>query len=397
MGNLFTEALNYRDNLDRFERINSRLNRMGLNLSNKKDEPYEKLFFEANVIEVEADNQLKTAKFNESIKNPSYGRKRLMVEALRCLAEHKKNLEDNEPLIEGVTYYKDIKNVNGIISGNRCTYLGEQRRDSHNWVEFKESARKLKILETLRIGTDEDFSHLYFDLADGKPFVSNSGFYAEHITESSQKALRKMEKYCDDRWEGAWPWESVTPTELKHIIEENTQMRNERIATIRKEFERTMVELTEGEVEKTEVIIATKEIADKITNMIQQLGRISAETLTTLKDKIRTEFGEDAAHRLEKLSNEKIGNAVDILSELRQAFKDDLDGGDGGDDEGENTDDLEGDSFSDSIAKDINGMGSDDDDEDEDEDSDDEDSDDDEDMDVDLGDFEDEDSEREKR
>jgi hypothetical protein len=356
MTNLFEQALNQTDNVSVYEGYKARLSRMGHQLDKFSTFECEDLLREADVIEAEAEAYKRTLPFSSWIKDPKFGAKKLMVEALRVLAEIKREEESTIPLIKGATYFKDVTiSENGVISGKRCTYLGEDRKEFHAWIPFKEKVRKLKILETMRFGTDKDFSHLYFTLADGRPLEAPRGLVIEHLTESSEKALNEMEAYCDSRWEGAWPWEAAAPYGLKKIIKENAIMRNERIAQIRKEFEESLVELTEGEVERTEVIVASKGIADKLTNMIEQLGRISAETLTTFKDKVRTEIGDDAATQIERAASEHIGPLVDQLSDLRQFFQDAMGGNvnNVSPEGGEEAPDISGDSFSDSLAGDI--------------------------------------------
>jgi hypothetical protein len=287
----------------------------------------DRLSEEISKLDQSARKIVESSAFMTWMKDPAYGRAKLLSEALAALREYKEERDSRVQLREGMTYYVARK-IGSRIVGQRLTYMGEGRHSS--WVPFDQSARKLKIMEVLRHGSDEDFSQLYHVLADGRPLEAGAGFCEEHLVESSEAAMRAMEAYCDSRWEGPWPWELPAPKKLKDQIKENRMMRQQLLAEARGRFNRIYQEVMEGEVEKAQVILAGRDIVTKIDGMIQDLGKLSAEMMTTFKDQARTEYGEAAAQQLEGSSNQKIGAAIDALGDLKSAIDTQLSNMEGG-------------------------------------------------------------------
>lgn len=269
-----------------------------------------------------ANDILRESKNHEVVKNKTYVASRMTAKAAQYLREVKLREDDEAPLIEGMTYYRDTVRHNGMVSGYRVTYLGEDRRESHNWSRYKESEAKMKIMEVLRYGDDEDFRTLYVEMANGRSGDSTIRFNPAHITESTKDVIKEMAAYCDSRWEGSWPWETTTvPSSLQNIIKENAIMRSSRLQELRESFNHEYVRLFEGEVEQSEVVLKGREIIEDITRMIHNLGKISAEAMTSLKDEARSAFGDALAKELESISGEYVTDAVDSLGALKSAVE----------------------------------------------------------------------------
>lgn len=308
-------------NLTKYIGIEKTLRTMGQDIKKYRNKDSDRLREESGKSKAIADSIIREGRPHDCMKDPKYVKARLRERAFAYLANHKDLLESSVDLVPGVTYYSNIRKSGDKVVGYRCTYLGKDRHDVLEWVPFTDSVRKMKIVEVLAHGSDTDFVILYADLADGKPASAAGSFVLEHLTESSQKAMDTMARYCDTRWEGNWPWELNAPKKFRDIIKENRKMRKDRLLEMRKQFSRLHTEIFEGEVEQSEVILKGREIAQDILDMIHRLGKISAEAMTSLKDQTRTAYGEDMARSLEQISNEHVGHAVDALSELKAAME----------------------------------------------------------------------------
>lgn len=266
--------------------------------------------------------------FDKELKDPRYSITVLETAAVKSLLDEKTSVEDQRPLIKNLTYYRRTIVEGNKLTGYRCTYLGPNR--PANWTKIVEDVRTLKALELLKHGSDEDFARIYFIMADGVPNHAARKACYEHLAYSSDKAKNEIARYCDARWEGSWPWEAATPSKLKKIIERKNMNRNRRIAETRARLNRITSALYEGEVEKSEVILSGREMADKLTSMIHELGKLSAQLMAEFKDQVRTEFGADSANGLTEISSEKISHAVDALGEIKSSIDTYLQGLQGG-------------------------------------------------------------------
>ena len=253
------------------------------------------------------------------IESRSYSRDLMTLSAVESLLEYKEGRDRNEELTTGQTFYISEK-VDGNIRGFRAHYLGEGKVSS--WIQFEQDERLMKVFEMLNYGDDDDFRKIYFEMADGHTMASTSAYLKEHITESSDKALTEMANYCDKRWDGPWAWEDRIPIKLFDIIKEHKMTRLE---DFRLKFAEQQQMVVEGEVERSEAILQFNSFNDELSKMIERLGRISGEMLTTGRDRITTEFGEDTFNTIEQSISEKLRSAVDGLSSLRGATQETLD------------------------------------------------------------------------
>lgn len=309
--------------LERFRNVEKVLTKIGGSVAQYKNFDADRLTGAIRLEEQRANGLMRTGNFHSCMQDPEYGKARLTVDALKALREYKIERDGAVELIEGLTYYRGIAKQEArgrtYVAGERCTYLGEDR--PAEWVAFCDSERKLKVLEMLRHGSDSDFTTMYLTMADGRPIDAQNGFVVEHLTESTDEALDLMEEYSDSRWTGPWPWDMGAPKKLRDRIKGERQMRNSRIVEMRNRFREVYRELMEGEIEQAKVIEAGREFAEEVQGMIEDLGKASGEILVNLRDKTRTEFGEESAHQLEQSCSAQIGIAVDALSALRTAVE----------------------------------------------------------------------------
>jgi hypothetical protein len=312
--------------LGRFRKIERTLHEMGGSIDDYKRLDTDRLAEAIGDAREKLREQMRSVPFHSFMADPGYGRSRLKLDALIALREFKMQRDGAEDVVVGMTYYRNVREVPGeagMLAGERCTYLGES--SPKIWVPFFESARKLKIMEMLRHGTDEDFRKMYLDLADGRPIDAPVRFVAEHITGSSDGALSLMEQYADSRWDGPWPWQTTAPKRLRDMIRGEQDMRSQRLAEMRGRFDRLHARLMEGEIETAQAIMAVQDFVEDVDSMIQNLAKASGEILVNMRDQARMALGDDSAKSLEMTAQEHIGVAVDALSTLKAAMSQQLD------------------------------------------------------------------------
>lgn len=267
------------------------------------------------------------------LKDEGYNRDLLLKEALVSLKEHKQECRLKEVLIPRLGYYKNVKRFGPIIEGKVCFF---DKNKANDWIPFRQKIAVAKVFEVLRHGDQDDFRKLYFELADGK-IDSCVEVSLEHILESSKSSLTEMEKYCDSAWDGPWPWETPAPYKLRDRIEEKRIMRQKSIAEMRGRFNHLLTLLREGEMDKYEVISSAEDMISKVQGMVEDLGKLSGETLLTLRDNARTTFGDEAAEQIQQAVNEPLNQAAESLSRLRASMEEtveQLKSSNGFDDEG---------------------------------------------------------------
>lgn len=107
-------------------------------------------------------------------------------------------------------------------------------------------------------------------------------------------------------------------------------MNRNMIKKMRSQYRNSRRRVTEGEVEQSEVVIAARDISDQLNDIIEDLGKIAAKVMTTLRDKTTTQFGKDAYDRLESSFSDGVGQAVDAITELKSSVEgvvEELEGG----------------------------------------------------------------------
>lgn len=252
------------------------------------------------------------------LKDDRYVELKLLKEALEFLKEYKEGKEASETLVPRFTYYRGVKQFGQNLFGQRCFYIGESQKPM--WVKFRLPVSIAKAFEVMRHGTDDDFRKIYVEMADGRS-DGVAKVTLGHLTESSKDALAAIEEYCNERWEGPWPWEIPSPYKLRNKIEENREMRHESINEMRDRFNHLLEMLKEQEMDKYEVISAAEEMTSKIQGMIEDLGKIAGQGMLTLKDNARAAFGDQTAENLEGAVSGQINQAADQLSRLRASME----------------------------------------------------------------------------
>lgn len=296
--------------------IKSVVGSLGGNLDKYSGYSAERLREESKLAEAAAVARMKELPYNGHVSDAQYGAALLAAKGLSYMADLAEAKDEATRLVDGMVYYVAAEN-RGIVAGYRCMFK-ESRENC--WVPFRADARTMKVMEVLKHGEDEDFTTLYLELADGRNIDAANGFVVEHITECSDEALDAMSSYCDSRWEGSWPWEQTAPRKLRRIVEND--MANRRISDIRNRFDAEYDKLFEGEVEQSQVILLARKNIDDIEGMIADLGKLSAELMTTMRDQMNTEFGQGAGDEMEAGVADSISGAVDALSKLRSAISD---------------------------------------------------------------------------
>jgi len=309
-----------------YDRLKVVLSGMGIETSIYESMEIEQLENVVSVLEQRRTKMLKVMPYEREGKDQRYSMTLLEIAATKSLLQEKIQEANERNLIVGMTYYAYVKKISSNrMSGFRTTYLGEGRCAA--WSKFSGDVRVLKALEVMKHGSDADFAKLYYIMADGKPNSATRKITLEHITRSSEHSRREMGRYCDSKWEGPWPWEAPVPLKLKRIIEMNN--RNRKLLLARKQFNEKLRNVFEGEVERSEVLVGGRDMTAKITGMIHDLGKLSAQLMAEFKDKVRTTFGDDAVKGLNDIYSDKINCAVDTLSDLKSSVEKYLQGLDG--------------------------------------------------------------------
>ena len=75
--------------------------------------------------------------------------------------------------------------------------------------------------------------------------------------------------------------------------------------------------LTEGEVEKAELIMAAKDMVDRIQGMVEDLSKMKVEDLVALTDRLRDDFGNDSAQKFVSSVGNSLESAIETLTNSR--------------------------------------------------------------------------------
>ena len=268
-------------------------------------------------IDSEKARILEEKTYGEWLKSENYTNATLLRDALELLKEHKEAKAAAEVLVPGFRYYRGVQQFGDSLQGSKCYF--SEGVDPH-WINFVSSTAIEKSLLLLEHGTDEDFRKLYIEMADGRIDALET-VSIEHITESSPDALAAMEAYCDSQWNGPWPWETAAPLKLHMMIQDNDMKKTTTIREMQARFGNLLHKLNEGEMDQYEVVLASREMVQTVQGMIEDLGKLSGETLTTLKDNIRSAFGDQAAEQFDQAVREPITTSADQLSQLRASME----------------------------------------------------------------------------
>lgn len=75
--------------------------------------------------------------------------------------------------------------------------------------------------------------------------------------------------------------------------------------------------LFEGETEKAQLIMAVKDMVDRVQGMVEDLNKMKVEDLVALTDKMRDEFGQDQATSFTSGANDILSAGIDALTNAR--------------------------------------------------------------------------------
>jgi len=75
--------------------------------------------------------------------------------------------------------------------------------------------------------------------------------------------------------------------------------------------------LIESNLEKSEVTLAVQSIADNIQDMVKKLSKVQIEDIGPLMDRIKASFGIEKADEFNHSLSEKLTNAIEQLTSLR--------------------------------------------------------------------------------
>ena len=75
--------------------------------------------------------------------------------------------------------------------------------------------------------------------------------------------------------------------------------------------------LTEGETEKAQLIMAVKDMVDRVQGMVEDLNKMKVEDLVALTDKMRDEFGQNQATSFTAGANDILSAGIDALTNAR--------------------------------------------------------------------------------
>lgn len=243
-----------------------------------------------------------------------YVRHKRLAETIEYLIECKKKIRETETLIPGATYYNNIRRFGSRLIGEKCHFLNE----NIGWMPFNTHIGVAKAIEVLRFGEEEDFKKIYIEYADGR---SNALIETtlEHITESSENALRKIEEYCDSRWDGSWPWEVPAPYLLREKIEERNTMREKSLREMNESMKKFISRLNEDEMSQYEILTMAADAEKKVDTMISSLGSLSSTSIE-VQAALRASQGSDAAEQIEDQVAKPLNSAAAALSQLKAAF-----------------------------------------------------------------------------
>lgn len=77
--------------------------------------------------------------------------------------------------------------------------------------------------------------------------------------------------------------------------------------------------LIEGELERAEIVLATKDLVMRLNKMIEDIGKMGTDDIMPLVDGLRNNFGTDVAEQFSTAAEQHIQNTADALQKYRDA------------------------------------------------------------------------------
>lgn len=94
-------------------------------------------------------------------------------------------------------------------------------------------------------------------------------------------------------------------------------LKNDGVVTKVDENNNSISKLFEGQIEKSEIIIAAREVTDKLQNMIEDLSEIKTENILPLLDGIKTHFGNEYSEKFDEVTQKYIDEAYNAVRETK--------------------------------------------------------------------------------
>ncbi len=259
---------------DRLDRVGSEIRGFdrSINMSDYVGKTPARLARMIEKLREDQDRTKRTSKYGSWLNDEKYIARSLMIEGLEAAKEIRETRENSEQLIPGQVVYKDVMEFDNVLVGKRAHVI---ENEIVGWVDFSERTPVQKALEVLRYGSPEDFQSIYVEMANGRPDAMLD-VQVRHITESSDEVLAEIEKYCDSRWEGEWPWEANTPYRVETLIEEQNNMRIADVTIMQGRFNSLLKRLNEDEMSKWEVIGSLTDMEKQVDSMISDVAKLSA-------------------------------------------------------------------------------------------------------------------------
>lgn len=241
---------------------------------------------------------------------------KLLQDALAQLREHKISKQKGEVVVPGYTYYKNVRQFGTDLFGFKCFFTESGPAE---WAPFKIPSAVAKAFEVIKFGNSEDFQNIYVDMSDGRIDALNK-ITLEHIIESSPEALAAIEEYCDQRWEGAWPWEEAPSYKLRNKIEESREMRNHIIEQMQGRFNNLLVKLQEQEMSQFDMLTVANDMLKTVDNMIGDVGKLSSTGIEAVAQ-ARTSAGDDVADALHQAMQGPMNDVINSLTSFKAAIQ----------------------------------------------------------------------------
>ena len=263
----------------------------------------------------ESIDLMKTGRYGSWLSDEQFVKESLILEAIRTVMNEKKDKMDKERLVVGSTYYTDVTRYGSLVEGKKAIFMGAKFT---GWLPFMESAPVMKASQVLRYGTEDDFRNIYIGMADGRSDALNEISF-QHITESSDGALSRIESYCDDRWEGPWAWEMDAPEKLKLMIESREDTKMNHIQGMQRQFTKILREFDEGSMDQFEMVSAAQEMSGQVDSMISNLAKLSSSGIEVMAQ-AKVAGDEGVIEPLQQALGEPLNSAVTALTDLKAAL-----------------------------------------------------------------------------
>lgn len=258
----------------------------------------------------------RSARYGSWLTDPGYQQDGMLKEALELIKQMRVAKEAREVLVPDYTYYRGVKQFGPILEGQRCHMVNQTEP---NWIAFRTPIAVMKAIEVIRHGDLEDFRTIYMEHANGR-IDGLQRVSIQHISESTQDALKQIESYCDTRWDGAWPWENRAPMKLHTRIEEARNMRKMSVKEMRGRFDHILRVLREGEMEKFEVMTTLNTMIDQLDGMISDLGKLSSAAIESAAA-ARALVGDEVASSIESSVTPGISQMSQSLSQMKASLE----------------------------------------------------------------------------